>query len=330
MAVLRALIVYAWARCSGAPKKFTGSDMRLALLFSGQGGQRPEHWQQVAAGADGELRQALLRCLPDMADPDFCPEPEMLVRNAVAQPLIFGQQMLLWSGLQARLPRPVCVAGYSLGEMAACCVAGIFSPAQGVGLAAERAQLMDNAAGGPSGMLAVLGLDEAVVEKLAAAHGLSIAIYNAPQHVVLAGPQAGLLPAAEALAAAGASRLVHLAVRTPSHTPRLSEATTGFRRCLADLPDRRLSIPVLSAIDATPARTSAAALDALARQISSPLNWQACLEVVREMQPDVVLEIGPGDALSKLFAEVAPNIPVRPVDAFRSVDGISAWLGRFI
>ena len=304
--------------------------MRLALLFSGQGGQRPEHWQQVAAGADGELRQALLRCLPDLDNPDFCPEPDMLARNVVAQPLIFGQQMLLWSALQARLPRPVCVAGYSLGEMAACRVAGVFSPVQGVGLAAERAQLMDSAAGGPSGLLAVLGLDDALVEKLAAAHGLTIAIYNASQHVVLAGPQEGLLPAAEALAAAGASRLVHLAVRTPSHTPRLSEATTGFRRCLAELPDRRLSIPVLSAIDATPARTSTAALDALARQISSPLNWLACLEVVREMQPDVVLEIGPGDALSKLFAEVAPDIPVRSTDAFKSADGILAWLERFM
>jgi [acyl-carrier-protein] S-malonyltransferase len=87
---------------------------------------------------------------------------------------------------------------------------------------------------------------------------------------------------------------------------------------------------VLSAIDATSARTGSAALDALARQISSPLNWLACLEVVREMQPDAVLEIGPGDALSKLFSEVAPDIPVRSTDAFKSVDGILAWLKRFI
>ncbi len=303
--------------------------MRLALLFSGQGGQRPEHWQQVAAGADGALRQALLRHLPDLAKPDFCPSPEMLARNTVAQPLIFGQQMLLWSALQPRLPKPVCVAGYSLGEMAACSAAGVFAAAQGVDLAAERARLMDCAAGGPGGMLAVLGLDERLVEKLAAAHGLSLAIHNAPRHVVLAGPQEKLPPAAEALAAAGASRLVQLAVRTPSHTPLLSEAAAGFRLCLAKLPEHRLSIPVLSAIDASSARSSSMALDALARQICSPLNWLACLEVVREMQPDAVLEIGPGDALCKLFAEMAPDIPVRPTDAFKGVDGIFAWLARF-
>jgi [acyl-carrier-protein] S-malonyltransferase len=48
------------------------------------------------------------------------------------------------------------------------------------------------------------------------------------------------------------------------------------------------------------------------------------------MQPDAVLEIGPGDALSKLFAEVAPDIPVRPTDAFKSINGILAWLERFM
>jgi [acyl-carrier-protein] S-malonyltransferase len=306
--------------------------MRLAPLFSGQGGQRPEHWKQVADGAghaEGALSQALLCYLPDLANAGFTPELDMLAKNVVAQPLIFGQQMLLWSMLQDRLPKPVCVAGYSLGEMAACCVAGVFDAAQGVSLAAERARLMDHAAGGPSGMMAVLGLDEVLVEKLVAPHGLSIAIYNAPQHVVLAGPKAGLLPAAEVLMAAGASRLVQLAVSTPSHTARLSGAAAGFRRCLANLPEHRLSIPVLSAIDASPARSSSRAIDALARQICTPLNWFSCLEVVREMQPDVVLEIGPGDALAKLFAEVAPGIPVRPTDAFKTVEGVLAWLERF-
>lgn len=298
--------------------------MRLAILFSGQGGQRPEHWQQVAAQAEGELRRALLACLPALAEPDYLADAETLARNQVAQPLIFAQQMLLWTALQPRLPRPVCVAGYSLGELAACSAAGVFDPLAGVGFAAERARLMDAAAGGA--MLAVLGLDEARVAELAAAHGLAIAIRNAPQHVVLAGPQAGLAPTAAALTAAGASRLVPLAVRTPSHTPLLVSAAAGFRDRLAGLPEGRLPFPVLSAIDATPARSRRAAVDALARQICTPLDWAACLEAVVEMQPDAVLEIGPGNALAKLFGELAPAIPVRASDDFRSVDGIVRWL----
>lgn len=300
--------------------------MRLALLFSGQGGQRPEHWQQVQAGATGELRQALRRTLPGMADADAAVDPEKLAKNSIAQPLIFAQQMLLWAELQPRLPRPICAAGYSLGEMAACSAAGLFGAAEGLELCVERARLMDGAVSGEQGMLAVLGLDDARVAQLAAAAGLAVAIRNAPQHLVVAGPRAGIVAVAAKFEAAGASRLVHLAVQTPSHTPLLASAAADFKKYLDLLPDSRPAFPVLSAIDATPARSGRAALDALARQICTPLDWAACLQTVVEMQPDAVLEIGPGNALTRLFSELAPGIPARACDDFRTIDGIVAWV----
>ena len=292
--------------------------MRLALLFSGQGGQRPEHGQQISAEAPAELRQALVDESIDIAAVD----PEKLAKNSVAQPFIFAQPMTLWSHLQAELPRPICAAGYSLGEMSACSAAGVFSAVEGLHLCIERARLMDQAAPGDSGMLAVLGLDESTVAGIAAECGLAIAIRNAPRHYVVAGPRVGIVTVTPRLEAAGASRLVHLAVHTPSHTVLLAAAAVNFEKRLNLLPDRRLAFPVLSAIDATPARTGRAALNALARQICTPLNWTNCLQTVLEMQPDVVLEIGPGNALARLFAELAPNVPVRACDDFRSNDGI--------
>jgi len=300
--------------------------MRLALLFSGQGGQTVAHWQQVQEGVTGELREALVGALPGIAAPNATVSPEKLAKNEIAQPLIFAQQMLLWGQLQSRLPKPICAAGYSLGEMAACSAAGAFSAAQGIALCAERAAAMDGAAPGEHGMVAVLGLDEALVAELAAASGLAVAIRNAPRHLVVAGPRAGIAVAAARFEAAGASRLVHLAVRTPSHTPLLARAAVDFGRRLETLPERRLAFPVLSAIDAAPARTARPALEALARQICTPLDWAACLQAVREMQPDAVLEIGPGNALAKLFGELAPEIPARACDDFRSIEGIVRWL----
>jgi len=300
--------------------------VRLALLFSGQGGQRLEHWREVQAGVAGELGEALSRVLPGIADPAAAVDPEKLAKNSVAQPLIFAQQMLLWARLRERLPNPICAAGYSLGEVAACSAAGAFTAVAGVALCAERAAAMDGAAAGEHGMLAVLGLDEALVAALAAEAGLAVAIRNAPRHVVVAGPRTGIVAAADRFAAAGASRLVQLAVRTPSHTALLSAAAVDFKKRLDLLPDRRLNFPVLSAIDATAARTARPALDALARQICTPLDWADCLQAVVEMQPDAVLEIGPGNALTRLFGELAPGIPARACDDFRSIDGIVAWV----
>jgi hypothetical protein len=105
--------------------------MRLALLFSGQGGQRPEHGLQIGA----DFRQVLADAAIDIAAVD----PEKLAKNSIAQPFIFAQQMTLWSWLQADLPRPICAAGYSLGEMAACSAAGAFSAVEGLHLCVERA-----------------------------------------------------------------------------------------------------------------------------------------------------------------------------------------------
>lgn len=296
--------------------------MRLALLFSGQGGQRPEHGQQIGAEAPAELLQALADCAIDIA----AVNPEKLAKNSIAQPFIFAQQMTLWSRLQAELPRPICAAGYSLGEMAACSAAGAFTAVEGLSLCVERARLMDQAAPDDSGMLAVLGLDQAVVTGFAAECGLAIAIHNAPRHYVIAGPRAGISAVTPRLEAAGATRLVHLAVNTPSHTSLLASAAVNFEKRLNLLPDRRLAFPVLSAIDATPARTGRAALNALARQICTRLDWAASLQAVLEMQPGAVLELGPGNALARLFAELAPNIPVRACDDFRSHEGILNWV----
>lgn len=302
--------------------------MRLALLFSGQGNQRPEHWRQVSRER-ARWPDDLPAIIPGIDDPEAGNDTEMLSRNVVAQPLIFAQQMAVWADLRELVPRPVAVAGYSLGEMAACCAAGVFSPEAGLRLCRQRAVAMDAAVQGEYAMLAVLGLDDAAVEAMAAQLGVALAIRNAPRHAVVAGPRAAIERAAERFAAAGASRLVSLAVRTPSHTPWLDAAAEAFRQQLAALPDRHLLLPVLSAIDGQPSRSAHAALDALARQIRSPLDWAACLNAVRELQPDVVLEIGPGNALSKLFAELAPEIPVRASDDFRSSAGIVDWLRRY-
>ena len=298
--------------------------MRLALLFSGQGGQRPEHLAALREEAPADLAAALAEALPGLWTAAAA-DPAALSANTIAQPFIFGLEMTRWARLRPHLPRPVCAAGYSLGEMAACSAAGAFAPPAGIALCRQRAALMDSTASG--GMVAVLGLDDGAAAAVAAASGLAVAIRNGPRHHVLAGPAAAL-PPGEALALArGASRTVRLAVNTPSHTAALAPAVASFAETIADLADGRLDFPVLSAIDGSVSRHRREALAALARQIATPLDWAACLEAVVEMQPDAVLEIGPGNALVRLLAEIAPDLPARACDDFRSDAGILAWLG---
>ncbi|MBS0356732.1 MAG: malonate decarboxylase subunit epsilon [Proteobacteria bacterium] len=299
--------------------------MRLAILFSGQGNQQPAHFDALRQGASPELEAALAEAIPATWSA-AAPSVVELQANRVAQPLIFAYQMHLWRQLQLALPRPVCVAGYSLGEMAACCAAGAFPLEAGVELCARRAELMDACVDGPAGLLAVLGLRADVVAELAVRCDLQVAIRNGPDHFVLGGRAAGLNEAEGLAQVAGASRVVRLGVGTPSHTPLLAAASAGFATLLEPYRDGRLAFPVFSAIDGRAARTTADGMDALARQISTPLDWDACLGAVLEMQPDAVLEIGPGNALARMWGERGSGVPVRASDDFRSAAGIVDWV----
>lgn len=301
--------------------------MRLALLFSGQGQQTPEHLAFLRENADLDVSAALSKALRGTWTE--AAQAADLSTNVIAQPMIFGFEMAWWEMLRPSLPTPICAAGYSLGEMAACAAAGLFTAKAGVTLCHERACLMDSNTPGSVSMLAVLGIHEAQVAAIAVQHRLEIAIRNSPTHFVVTGATAAIQAAINTFEASGASKLTPIAVRTPSHTPVLKAASEGFMACLQPYLQGNLMFPVISAVTGKMAYTADAAGAALAAQISSMLHWDDALETLVEMRPDAVLEIGPGNALTKMLADVAPSIPARSVCDFKTARGVLDWLGRF-
>ena len=302
--------------------------MRLAILFSGQGQQTVEHLSFLRENAGRQLSDELGATLGSLWAGTEQAEID-LSTNIVAQPLIFGFEMSWWEKLVPYLPTPVCAAGYSLGEMAACAAAGLFSDAAGVALCHERAALMDSNTSGTVTMLAVLGISEEKVADIARHFGLEIAIRNSPTHFVVAGAVAAINSAIDRFQTAGASKLTPVAVKTPSHTRFLKPASEAFLKTLEPYAQGDLLFPVISAASGKISYSCKEASTALATQISSMLHWDDALETVVELRPDAVLEIGPGNALSKMLGDYAPSIPVRSVGDFKSAQGVITWLGRF-
>ena len=304
-----------------------GYPMRLALLFSGQGDQQPSHFERLQIEAAPEMSAALARAIPQAWSAGKISIAELQV-NRVAQPFIFALQTNLWGQLFEALPAPICVAGYSLGELAACCVAGCFSFEQGIDLAAQRAAYMDECVASPSGLLAARGVDAEACEEIALRCGVEISIRNAAEHFVFGGESSKLEDAARVALSMGAARVRMLGVTTPSHTSYLADATARFSKRLEPFRTGTLRVPVVSAVDGRISRTASEAADRLALQISTRLDWDACLGAVLEMQPEMVLEIGPGRALARMWEEWGTGIPARAADDFRSVQGILDWLLR--
>lgn len=254
----------------------------------------------------------------------------VIYRNDVAQMLCCASALAFWSVLQPCAPRPRIVAGYSAGEVPAWAVAGIIGAPTAFDLVARRAALMDEESLVPSGLAAILGLQRAAVDAVCQAHRLDIAIVNGPLHFIVGGRNADLDDALLDAAGRGASRAVRLPIGVASHTPRLRSASARFGEVLRQRIAEDVRVPpavrLVCSIDGMPVRGMRAALDRLAAQIATRIDWAACLDACRAAVPARVLELGPGDALARMMREAAPEIPARSVMHFRTVAGIRRWM----
>ncbi|VBQ51102.1 acyltransferase domain-containing protein [Burkholderia pseudomallei] len=270
--------------------------MTIAILCSGQGGQ---HAGMFALTADLPEAAPLFAHAAALlgADPREWvrdADDEALRENFAAQLVCTLQAVAAMTRLDVLLPRRRCVAGYSVGELAAWSVAGLVEARDALDLVAARARAMDAASDGDARMLFVRGLARDAVDASCAAHGAAVAIVN---------PGDAWLDAA---------------------VPRFRAALAGARIARAPAPGTRL----LSGIDGAPVLDVAAGADKLARQIAEPLDWAACVAGCVEAGARAFVELGPGRALAEMAAAAFPALPARSLADFRSWDGVRAWLSR--
>jgi len=296
--------------------------MSFALLFSGQGTQHPAMLPWLA---DDALVRGMCAQLGVDDWRRALADPHWAERNDNAQALLTGLALAAWGQLAPGVPMPAAVAGYSVGELAAFSAAGILDPATASALAPRRAEAMDRcAARVPGGLLAVTGLSGQQLDQLRVETGLELAIRNGSASVVLGGPLAALDDAERRAVAAGA-QCTRLRVNIASHTPWMREAAESFSRTLAEVPFHAPQV-VLFSNAGDRIRDAGSARVALAAQIAQTVRWDECMENISARQVGCVLEIGPGQALARMWNQRFPTVPARACDDFRSAAAVAAWL----
>jgi [acyl-carrier-protein] S-malonyltransferase len=210
---------------------------------------------------------------------------------------------------------PAAVAGHSLGEYSALVAAEAISLADAVPLVRFRAQAMQDAVPvGAGAMVAVLGLDGAVVrkccEQAAADSGevVSAANYNDPKQTVIAGSKAGVEMAGQALKAAGAKRLLPLAVSAPFHSALMKPAADRLKERLATTSIGAPRFAVVNNIDVAVETDPARIRDALYRQAFGPVRWVEVVQALRGRGLRHILECGPGKVLTKIVARIDADV----------------------
>ena len=249
--------------------------------------------------------------------------------NKAGQILCCTQAMAAWAVLGSDMPAPLVVAGYSVGELAAWGIAGVFDAAEIIGLAVKRASAMDDDTTQDCGLAAIRGLRRCQLEPLCCKHDCHVAIVNAPDQVLVGGARGSLEAFIKDADAHGAQHAAMLPVAVASHTPLLQRASERFRDALAsahaagEVPS---GVRLLSGIDGQAVFEVSAGLDKLALQIRQTIDWGACMETCRSAGVAKILELGPGNALVRLMQRVMPDSQVHGLSEFRSLDGLKRWM----
>jgi [acyl-carrier-protein] S-malonyltransferase len=302
--------------------------MTVALLFPGQGTQHEAMLPWLCAEP---AARPVLDWMAAHLDADWrarLADAAWSQSNAVAQPLVTGASLAAWAALAAGLPRVVAVAGYSVGELAACVAAGMLDADDALALSRRRAAAMDASAGdGQAGLLGVSNVDPADVADACARWGLEVAIRTGERRCIVGGDRAGLEAAAAHLAALGA-KTTPLCVRVASHTRAMRAAVPVLARALADVPWHAPRVAWVAGIAGAVERDPAEARRLLAEQVATTVRWDACMDAVAERRPGAVLEVGPGTTLARLWRERFPAIPARACDEFASRGEIVDWVAE--
>jgi [acyl-carrier-protein] S-malonyltransferase len=256
---------------------------------------------------------------------------DRLNETDVSQPAIFVASMASLAGLCAQWGvtadelAPVAAAGLSLGEYTALCIAGAVCFEDGLELVTLRGRAMQDAAQAvPSGMVALVGADEAQAAELcekAVKGGILVpANFNAPGQVVVSGGAAAC-ERAEAVASEMKLRAVRLPVAGAFHSPLMAPAADRLREALEKTEIREPACPVLSNVTGQPHEASAGSTicqtirDRLVDQLTSPVRWADDCRWLADRFADADWhELAPGKTLFGLQRRIERKIKVQPHD----------------
>jgi [acyl-carrier-protein] S-malonyltransferase len=294
----------------------------IAFIFPGQGAQKvgmgkalaDAHpiCQQTFQEADAALGEPLSRII-------FEGPEDQLTLTENTQPAILTVSIAAYRLLESRGIKPAFVAGHSLGEYSANVAAGTFSFADALRLVRRRGRFMQEAVPvGEGAMAAIIGLDADAVAQACteAANGQVVvpANLNGGGQVVIAGARDAVARASEKAKTMGAKRAIPLPVSAPFHCALMQPAQDRLAPELRAVAAHDPRVPVIANVDAEPKRDRSAAVEALVRQVSAPVRWEAVVQRLASEGVTTYVEVGPGTALSGMVKRIHREAAVLNID----------------
>ncbi|MBU5449673.1 ACP S-malonyltransferase [Acetivibrio sp. MSJd-27] len=286
---------------------------KTAFVFSGQGSQYIGMGRELIEKYEAAAR------VYDQAGEVFgesflqlCFEGELeeLSKTLNAQPAIFTLSMAVLEILKEKGITADEIAGFSLGEISACCCAGVFCLSDGFQIVKLRAEAMQKAAEEFGGiMYAILNSDAKTIE--AVCNGITEGYvapvnYNAPKQTVIAGEEKAVQIAAKKLAEDYGAKTVRLNVNAAFHSKMIQSASEAFGEALNGFSFQKPQMICYSDITGKPVER----IDAnyLKTQMISPVQWVTIIENMCADGVDTFIELGSGKTLCGLIKKINRSV----------------------
>lgn len=289
-----------------------------AYVFPGQGAQFPGMGKELYEG--NEEAKRLFESANDIlgfriSDIMFNGTEEELKQTRVTQPAIFLHSVILAKCSPGF--KPDMVAGHSLGEFSALVANGALAFEDGLKLVYQRALAMQEACEiNPSGMAAILGLEDEKVEELCAGITEEIVVpanYNCPGQLVISGSNRGIELACEVMKNAGAKRALPLPVGGAFHSPLMEPAREKLQKAIESTHFSKPICPVYQNVSTIAVSDVDTIKKNLIAQLTGPVKWTQSVQNMVADGATHFIECGPGNVLQGLVKKIHKEAEVSSI-----------------
>ncbi len=292
-----------------------------ALVFSGQGAQYPGMGKELyeCSPAARNVFDMAEQIRPDTLRQCFEGTKEELSVTINTQPCVFITDLAAAAAVAEKGIKIDCVAGFSLGEIAAIAFAGMLSYEEAFRLVCKRAELMDKAAKEhPGAMAAVMKISPEMTEEICSQFEKAYPVnYNSPAQTVVAAAREEIDALCDKVKEAK-GKAVKLAVSGAFHSPFMDEAAAGLSEYLKGIVLSEPKMPVYANCTAEPYAGNYKTL--IAAQVNHPVRWQKSVENMIQNGTDTFIEVGVGKTLTGLIKKINADVKAVNIENKEGLD----------